>query len=139
MIDTIILLLLIVLDKIFGLLHPQESDVHSSNHLNRADMLLHPRQVSLKILVWNLTSLNVLLAVVVDLVVVVGVAASLGGEIWCGNTFFMICHLCFVLSFSLSLICSYFILSFYFGYVFCILWLCHIRFTTACLYVYSHS
>ena len=68
MIGTIILLFPIVLDKIFGLSHPQQSDVHSSSHLNRADVLLHPHQVSLKILVSNVTSLNLLLAVIVDLV-----------------------------------------------------------------------
>ena len=35
-------------------------------------------------------------------------------EIWCGNTFFMICHLCFTLNFILSLIYSCFILAFFF-------------------------
>ena len=59
-----------------------------------------------------------------------------GGEIWCGNTFFMICHFFFTLSFILSLFLLYpiFLLLLWF----CFLWLCHVRFTTSCLIVYSH-
>ena len=48
---TTVLLLLIMSDKIFGLFHPQQSDVHSSNHLSEANALLHLHQASLKILV----------------------------------------------------------------------------------------
>ena len=105
--------------EIFGLPHPQQSDVHSCSHFNGADVLLHPLQVSLKTLVWNLTSLNVLLAVVdlLGLVFVVVVAdfavGSLKG-VRCRNTFFLICHFYFML----SLIYSYFLLSFYLCYDF---------------------
>ena len=101
-------------------------------------LLLYPHQVSLKILVWNLTSLKNYLLLLFILWLWLGLWQG-WGEIWCWNTFFMICHLCLMLSFSLSLIYSYFILSFLLWLCFCLLWLCHVRFTTSCLIVYSHS
>ena len=107
---------LVISFKIFGLLHSQQSDVHSSNHLNGADVLLHPLLVSLKILVYNLTSLNVLLAVVdlLGLLLVVVVAVVVGGGldgVRCRNTFFLICHSYFSHHFTFIMISSSLTLS----------------------------
>ena len=66
--DTIIMPLLIVQGKTFCLLHHQQNNVHSSNHLNKADTLLHLHLLSLRILAYNLTRLYVNAVVVAGLV-----------------------------------------------------------------------
>ena len=63
--------------------------MYPSNCLNEADVLLHLHLVFLRILVGNLTSLNVLF--VADLGFVAAVAVGLEG-IRCRNTSFFLCH-----------------------------------------------
>ena len=100
---TIIWLLLIVLDKIFGLLHLQQNDVHSSCHLCRADVLLHPHHeppyfVSQHRFIFTLLLVvlvvegqdDIAAAVNVGPVVLIALGLGVGGEGL--NTLHLICH-----------------------------------------------